>query len=234
MRKGLSGRRSFLILVDTVDGLWHVVDLLLGGIDHAADHDDLFGRVVLEDEGESAIGLDHVLLSLLTLLSFEVTTTTEHARVLLEHILGFEIALTLLVLLLMTTSVRFVLIFFAFLLVASDGRDSLFGDLDGALMDELVQMDLGLAGLGFVLGSVLAERITSVRIVGAVSLFLRFVLVRTDTLFGHSREIGPQRIEHIGDALFAQRTTHIDLMFDLEFGQLNVNATMRMLVGLLQ
>jgi len=226
-----------LVLVDTVDGVWHLVDLLLGGIDHTADHDQLFGGVVLEDEGEGAIGLDHVLLLTTVRRLFELATT-EDARVLLEHIvLGFVLFL----LLVMTTAAHHALELFVLLfgLVASDGGDTLFGDLDGALVDELVQVHFVLATLthvvvGFEFGIVLGGEGVATFVRAGVSLFLGFAIVVVDTLFAHSREVSPQGVEHIGDALFAERTTDVDLVLDLEFGQLNVDATMRVFVGLLQ
>lgn len=134
-----------LFLVDTVNGTVLVLLVLLVGllttIDDTSNQNDLVAWVVLDGEGESAVGLD-LVLSLLDLVLTELVLTI---LVVLVVVLAVHVILVVLSLLLVLLGQLLLDLFLDVLigLTLVVGRsDALFGDLDGGLVDELVQVDL--------------------------------------------------------------------------------------------
>lgn len=236
------------MLVDAVQGLLPLALLtvsrvllgLLGGVDHATDQDDLVARVVLEGEGEGAVGLDLLLFSVLlrrfVLLVFLFVVVLRRelaavavqtrlaalvlAEVLVEDILVLELALVILLLLLVILVVFLVLfglvltvlalvLRFVLARLSAGGADSLFVDLDGSLMDQLVDVQFLLSLL-------------------VVLLVLMLLLLAVD-----SAQVGLVGVEHILDSLFAQRLLGVQFVLDLELGQLNADVFL-LLFGLFQ
>jgi len=115
---------DFLELIDVVDGLVDVVDFVLSGVDDAADQEQLIGRVVFDDEGESAIALDHFLARGLSEVEAGDFVETVPFRA-LSHF---------------TVTGAFVLSVFQ---GSGGGGDTIFGDLQDRLVDEFVQMQFG-------------------------------------------------------------------------------------------
>jgi len=126
----------FLKLIDGIDRLVDVVDFLLGGIDDATDEDQLVGWVVFDDESEGAVGLDDLLAS--RFADIESGDLVERVQILIVVQTAQSAELGAFVL------------FEVVHLVAGTGRggDAVLGDLDGRLVDELVQVQFGLWDAG--------------------------------------------------------------------------------------
>lgn len=145
---------------------------LLATVDDAADQHDLVARVVLDGEGESVVGLD---LSLRALSQLALLTV-------LVLVVLFGLVPVLLLL-------RFGLLdlFLNALLGVWVGRaNALFVDLDGSLMDQLIQMELllllllllliadarkvGLVAVEGILDALLDQGLLGVQLVGSLEL----------------------------------------------------------------
>jgi len=211
-------------LVHTVDGLLAVVDLLLSGIDHTTDQDDLVGRVVFDGESESAVGFDNLLA---------ISLLTEHAVDLVNgvHLVqsGDSSEDSVVVLLL------FIVVYAA---EVGGGGDTIFSDLDGGLVNELVQVHFANVQSGQLIGQdVSVRRVQVVLGVPAETVQLAQVvfefglLVVADT--GDSGEVGVLRVERVLDTLLFQTATDVDFLLNLEFGQLHTDGA-DVAVGLLQ
>jgi len=236
-------------LVDVVDGLDGVVDVLLTGVDDTADHDQLLGRVVLDDEGERAVSLHHLLTA-----HHQVVAAAEHVveRGVVVHVFVLEVQTAQLVdlvpLVEFVVLVPLVVIVVQQLLVVDDvveavhvvdvvqlsgGGDAVFRDLDRALVDEFVQVHFLVTAEHASAVLVSEEEVVVVVVQGFV---VQVVLDFRDgglANAGDAGEVGAQRVEAVGDALLLQGAASVDLVLDLEFGHLNGNLA-HVTVGLFQ
>lgn len=248
-------------MVHTVEGLLSLLALdvlfgFLGGIDNATDHDDLVAWVVFQSEGESAIGPDASLLTILVLALFVLVLVLLILLVLVTTIAALALAaltltlaenlvegfltlhlLVVVLLFLVVFLVIFILILFLILFgvllalgsLLAGGADSLFVNPDGGLMDELVDVQLMLALLVTFLLVLLLLIALSVLLSATTALLLLFLLL----LSIDSAQVSLIGVEHILNALFAQGLLGIQFVLDLELGQLQVDLLL-LLFGLFQ
>lgn len=156
---------------------------LLAAIDDSADQHDLIAWVVLDGEGEGAVGLDLSFGTLAVLLAVLLTVFLT-----VSVFLAIFFLIVLLVLMLVLLLVLFLGLFDLILLGTSVGRaDALFVDLDGSLVDQFVQVqvllllllllllaanagEVGLVAIESVLDALLHQGLLGIHFVGDLNL----------------------------------------------------------------
>jgi len=191
--------------------------LFLSGVDDTAEEEDLFGRVVANDERERVLGVEgfresEALAETAQAGDFIETIAASHEGGLLVQLINvifvlIELALVLTVLLLLLFENILVDI------LRTSSSDSTIGDLDGGLVQEFVDVDLGLLSPVLTQLAALAERATEVV----------FSLLRAFLAAGDSGEVGRVLFVHIDHALLQEGLFGVQFVFDLEFWQLNVD-----------
>lgn len=218
-----------LLLVHTIQGLLTLLALgllgagLLGSVHNTTDHDDLVAGIVFQGEGEGTVGLDTLLLTTDALFLAQLATQAALALAalalaedLLEDVLLFHLLLVVLLFLLVLFLIFFVLFLFLVLglLLAwawLGSADSLFVNLDGALLDQLVDMQLLLA---------LFTTLVLFLVILSPLLTTTFLLL---WLASDTRQISFIGIEDGLNALFAQGLLGIQFVLDLELGQFQLD-----------
>ena len=191
--------------------------LFLSGIDDTAEQEDLFGRVVANDEGERVLGVEgfresEALAETVQAGDFieTIAASREGALLVLVNVIFILVELVLLL--------TVVLLLFERILVdilRTSSSDSTIGDLDGGLVQEFVDVDLGLFGPVLTLSQLVALAERAAEVV--------FSLLRAFLAAGDSGEVGRILFVHIDHALLQERLLGVQFVFDLEFRQLNVD-----------
>jgi len=208
---------------------------LLRGVDHTTNQHDLVARVVLDGESEGAVGV-HILLVLIAifiskfvaiLIALLTLTKDILVRLLLVALLWtivFVLVVVLIVIVLVLVVLLLILLTLVLLLSRSSSSDALLIDLYSGLMDQFVHMHLLTTLL---LGIVLTLPIVIVLL--TTTALLRLLLL----LASDPGQIGFISIEQVLHSFLLQGLLGVDLVFDLELGQLDVDVLL-LLVSVLQ
>lgn len=202
-------------LVHTVDRLLTVAHFLLSGIDHTTDQDDLVGWVVFDGESESAIGFDILLAD--RLLAHQTPDLINVVKLINFHSIERQ-------------SVRELFSFIVEQIAeVSGGGDAVFSDLDGGLVNELVQVQFASFQSAHLAAQNSVGRVQIAQLSQVVFDFGLFVVADS----GDSGKVGVLRVERVSDTLFFQSTADVDFLLNLEFGQLHTDSPVAA-VGLVQ